>query len=97
MRFTSGGGELVGEFVDVGLLGCMFDGHADDVALVVDLDENVFVDVVGFGNVVLAEFQQERIGVGEVFGLHEFTPEIGGLGGRGRAGSTGELHRLSVV
>jgi len=44
----------------------MLDGHTDQTALVVQLNEDVLVEIACFGNLPIAEVNEKRVGVGKV-------------------------------
>ena len=55
LRYPLCTGELAGEFPTVGLLLCMFNGHGRDSAILVQFDENIFVDIPRVNNPGFAE------------------------------------------
>lgn len=61
---------LVGEFLESGVVAGVFDGHADEVAMAVKVNVNIFADLPGLGRLLVRKLEQGRIRVREIFYSH---------------------------
>jgi len=49
----------------------MFEGHADQIAVFIQINQSIFVKVPSFADLVYIENQVERIGILEILDLHK--------------------------
>ena len=69
------GNFLVGKFGDIGLRLGMFDRHADKISIFVQIDQDVFIDILGLRDSAITEFKVCRIRVRKVSDFHDSPPE----------------------
>jgi len=66
---------LVGKFGNIGLRLGMLDRHADKVSIFVQIDQDVFIDILGLRDSAITEFKVCRIRVRKVSDFHDSPPE----------------------
>src|SRR2546426_11528439 len=68
---TDAGNVLVGKIFNIHVLFCMFNGHADEVPISIELDQDILVDIACLNNVLMRKIDQQGIRVRKIFQLKD--------------------------
>src|SRR3989442_15152976 len=68
---TDAGHVLVGESLNIHVLFCMFNGHADEVPISIKFDHDSLVDIACLNNVLIRKIDQQGIRVRKILQLHD--------------------------
>lgn len=66
---------VVGKFGNIGLRLGMLDRHPNEISIFVQIDQDVFIDVLGLRHSAITEFEVCRIRVWKVSDFHDSPPE----------------------
>ena len=61
---------LIREIPNIRLLFGVFYGHADQVSVLIKLDQDVFGEILGLNNFLIGEVDKQSVGVVKIFDVH---------------------------